>query len=1188
MRSFRFFVPYLVLLVVSVNTGFAAEFFRKQTGTTTIAAGSTSRTVAITSLDMSKSFLVFSSTLSDASPTNYQIGGEITNSTTLTFERTGNSGTVSISWQVFEFEGGVSVQRGSTSVALSTNVDIAISCVDLTKSFVIVSARKSGAQLGNDDGVTANLTSTTNLRLVTGTAGAAMEEVYWQVIEYQASTVKKVTATLAGGSTSTTSTIAPAVGNLAKAFVISNHIIGGDSNPDDLPRTELTNASTVTYTRVGTTNTMTFVTYVIELTDGSSVVRGTQTFGTADVSLPVSIVAGTSSGVFGSGNYGRQGSSTFATNDNMGTSWFTYEITSTTNLQISRAVAGGATADVPWQVVTFEDTGLQQNTFYSRLAGPTAWESNTAWSFTPDGSSGAVPTGVYPRRTNNVVIQSGHTIAINNVNDNGPCSQSPQDLGRSNVAAATPTGPFTGSTDQMFYHTGDIIVSTGGTLTSSEEVMLEGYTLLENGSTFTITEDIVNLGYLEISTTANFDNTDDLILSGNSITIMNNTTTSDDDLYIDDTDATLCGEGVMNIGADPSPTDPTIQYWNAATIAQVCSGFTVGCGNPPPGGPPCPGGFPMSGTGGFSSGNSGPGGVGSLSTTGDVRLWLDANNINQANGTNVTVWNDLSGYSNNAVAPGGNEPVFNTNQLNGFPDIHFTAANSDHLRVADHPSLEPTTVSIFAVGNHTASSGGFAGYISKIRVGVDPFDGYALVRNGATSNVLFSIDAIANAVVGTGAYGTNTIMSGIYNKTNLQLFHNETSQGTDVYTADILSHNHFLYIGALSNAAGNGANVFLDGDIAEAVVFGRGVNAAQRIIIDNYLSAKYAIAIAAANNVYTMDDGAAIFDFEVAGIGQTAISSFHKDSRGRGIVRMWNPSGLGNGEFLMWGHNNAALTSTTTTSPADVDGTVIEERLSRIWRVSETGGDVGTVSISFDFNGVGGSPLGSNLRLLIDRDGDGFGDNDVTPIVGSVSGGIAVFSNVNFQDGDRFTLGNTDASAPLPVELVEFTAQPVSQSVLITWITESELNNDYFTIERSTEGEQWAAIEQIKGSGTTNRSQQYQAFDEYPLSGVSYYRLKQTDFDGTAAYSHIVSVKFDGLTGLRITPNPSSGIFTIMGTGLADSQMRLLNSLGQLVNAPISNDGPDTILDMSSFPAGIYVLQVLDGVTIRSMRLFKR
>jgi len=815
---------------------------------------------------------------------------------------------------------------------------------------------------------------------------------------------------------------------------------------------------------------------------------------------------------------------------------------------------------------TFLSLGTEFNaarTFYSLATG--AWETNSSWSFTPDGSSGAVPGGDFPRRSDNAVIQNGHTITINSVTDNGSCSVSPNGLGRSNV------GPFAGSGDLMFYHTGDIVISNGGSLVSSEEVMLEGYFLIEDGGSFTATEDIVNLGYMEVSSTAVLSSsTDDLILSGNSYTIINSTVSTNDDIYIDHTDAQLCGEGIVQVGSGAAPPDPEINWNNPGTarLDQLCMGYTVTCMNN------CPPGFPMTGTGNFAYGITGPGGVGSTSSSGDVRLWLDANTINQSNSTNVVTWSDQSGYGNDAVAPGGNEPVFNTGQINGFPSVAFTNANSDYMVVSDDTSLDVPTVSLFAVGNINGASTNQAAIIGKLDAWA-PSQGYFLGKRGGNEDVQLVMDNIANRSFGGITYGTDVIMAGVYDQVNVELYLNETSQGQDAYATAITASGTDLLIGASDEPISR----FLDGDIAEGVVMGRNVNAAERIIIDNYLSAKYAIGIA--NDFYTRDDpGNGNYDYEVAGIGQTTAGVNHRDAQGRGMVRMWNPSSLDDGDFLIWGHDNGTLSGST-----DVDGVTIEERYTRIWSVSETA-DVGTVSISFNFNGVG-NPLGSNLRLLIDRDGD-FTTNDVTPIAGTVSGSIARFSGVQFQNGDRFTLGNTDASSPLPVELVMFNASPLSDAIKLNWITASELNNDFFSIERSSDAEQWVSIATMAGAGTTGEENKYEILDYQPINGISYYRLRQTDFDGKVSFSSIEQVYFNGINSIQVFPNPSDGIFHLVNSAQFDVEsIRVVNSLGQLVFPYIRKEG-DISIDLGQFSNGIYILQVWNGSSLGSFRLVKR
>jgi hypothetical protein len=81
--------------------------------------------------------------------------------------------------------------------------------------------------------------------------------------------------------------------------------------------------------------------------------------------------------------------------------------------------------------------------------------------------------------------------------------------------------------------------------------------------------------------------------------------------------------------------------------------------------------------------------------------------------------------------------------------------------------------------------------------------------------------------------------------------------------------------------------------------------------------------------------------------------------------------------------------------------------------------------------------------------------------------------------------------------------------VKLDWATASELHNDYFTVERSMDGLNWENIIQIAGAGTSTNRNDYSEVDTRPIEGLSYYRLKQTDFDGQFTYSHAVSVQYE-------------------------------------------------------------------------------
>ena len=123
-----------------------------------------------------------------------------------------------------------------------------------------------------------------------------------------------------------------------------------------------------------------------------------------------------------------------------------------------------------------------------------------------------------------------------------------------------------------------------------------------------------------------------------------------------------------------------------------------------------------------------------------------------------------------------------------------------------------------------------------------------------------------------------------------------------------------------------------------------------------------------------------------------------------------------------------------------------------------------------------------------------------------------------------FTLATTSAVNPLPVELLYFKGETENRMVKLEWKTASELNNDYFSIERSVDGTHYAELGRVDGNGTTEIAMDYKWFDERPLHGLAYYRLKQVDIGGTFEYSQVIAINFDGSDDtFRIWPNPSNG-----------------------------------------------------------------
>ncbi len=122
-------------------------------------------------------------------------------------------------------------------------------------------------------------------------------------------------------------------------------------------------------------------------------------------------------------------------------------------------------------------------------------------------------------------------------------------------------------------------------------------------------------------------------------------------------------------------------------------------------------------------------------------------------------------------------------------------------------------------------------------------------------------------------------------------------------------------------------------------------------------------------------------------------------------------------------------------------------------------------------------------------------------------------------------------SGPLPVELINFSASMQSSLALLEWSTSSEINNDYFTLERASEDSEFKFFAMVNGSGNSTTLKQYILKDPNPLTGVNYYRLSQTDYDGHKQVFPPVFVRNNDsktpLASVNVFPNPVSGDFTL-------------------------------------------------------------
>jgi hypothetical protein len=165
-------------------------------------------------------------------------------------------------------------------------------------------------------------------------------------------------------------------------------------------------------------------------------------------------------------------------------------------------------------------------------------------------------------------------------------------------------------------------------------------------------------------------------------------------------------------------------------------------------------------------------------------------------------------------------------------------------------------------------------------------------------------------------------------------------------------------------------------------------------------------------------------------------------------------------------------------------------------------------------------------------------------------------------------------AAALPITLNYFEAKDFSDRyVKLNWQTETELNNDFFTLERSIDGVNWKSFKVVKGAGNSNSPINYSHVDDDPNGKLLYYRLKQTDFDGEFSYSSIVVIELPDNTQISLYPNPSETTITISGENI-DSYL-IFDLLGRNLTTAtnvIDKSNSKLVIDISNLNKGNYLL----------------
>ncbi|CAN2039328.1 putative pectate lyase C (modular protein) [Candidatus Magnetomoraceae bacterium gMMP-15] len=528
-----------------------------------------------------------------------------------------------------------------------------------------------------------------------------------------------------------------------------------------------------------------------------------------------------------------------------------------------------------------------------------------------------------------------------------------------------------------------------------------------------------------------------------------------------------------------------------------------------------------------------PGGVGDTDGGSGLELWLKADAIaGFSNSDPITNWLDTSGNNNDLTqTTAGSQPTFitNTTGINDEPVVNFDGTD-DYLWGADSSSLDISpTISVFAVVKPTDLT---SGILSK-------------GENCATANYSLGIAADGKLVFNGGAqtYTSTGVVSSGYSiasvivagsSGNYTFYMGGQSAGYSPAN-DLTANNDNLDIGRSC-----GTN-YLNGDLAEVIIFSEALNNVKRTIVENYLGAKYGLALSD-NDKYTEQAG---FTTEVIGIGEDAEGNEYTESTdGELTLTAFSFSGEG---YIFSGHNDMDINFIIST-----DVNVYNQILARAWYIESSGTKPLTTTMKFNIAAKPNTALnygliisdafpitsaGANYTFIT---ADSIDDTNNTVTFKVPSGSLPVTG--------YYTLGTQNFSTdPLLVTLISFTAKSYPDHVLLNWQTASEIDNAGFHIWRS---------ETKNGNYTRITDNIIPSYALGSVSGAEYVYEDRDVVAGQTYYYKLEDIEYDNDSNFH---------------ELSFSQAKMRSNEEELP-LDVNDDGEVDIADV------IYLLQCLTGI----------
>ena len=380
--------------------------------------------------------------------------------------------------------------------------------------------------------------------------------------------------------------------------------------------------------------------------------------------------------------------------------------------------------------------------------------------------------------------------------------------------------------------------------------------------------------------------------------------------------------------------------------------------------------------------------------SGSNRLWLDASQLSLSNGASVSSWTDFSGQGNDATNNQiSRQPVYSTNQINGRPSVVFNNTTRTFLKTNAMPSMNVGNISYFVVMD--GSTPNHLGYI----LGGKYTEHNQFITANRNNSVLktWVIQPTNTTIVNsTSINAAYQMISSLWSSSTglVQSFKNGSSFGTASGATTVPSGNNYYIIGANPGSFSYNFN----GGIAEVLLYSSTLSSAERIIVENYLGAKYNLTIT--NDYYAYQ---ATHAEDVMGLGQESDGGNYTATN-MSTMTISNMSTPTNGSYILIGHDGVGLTPANN-SDVPTPGWA---RYGRVWRAGVTG-TPGTITVTYDLSDFSlGFP--DSYRLLVDN--DGVFASGATEYAGVYDGNnlTVTFTGVSLSDGDFIALANTDVN----------------------------------------------------------------------------------------------------------------------------------------------------------------------------------